>query len=233
MTSDQLVWLSGIAGAVGIILLQQIIKIAGSSYLKKKGENLATKEDIKEITKQVEFIKAKFDIQTEMRKSFSQEQKQELLRFYDAATEFRYEFLAVNFGNFPQDEGQSLYEYQQNFHVKVTELLKIYQRLVIYLEKGQQALNLAQELVALSLEADKVMRAKFYPLKKSFVNESIAYAEAKNSGFKEHFERAVDDTDKANKEFWDQMKPITHKYVDQYGAYLTELNVYLNAGKQT
>ncbi|BFN31069.1 hypothetical protein VHTUMSATKI_12640 [Vibrio harveyi] len=174
MATETLVMLSSLGGALAILLIQQIIKLFGSGYLKKKGENLATKEDISEITHQIETVKSMFDLQTENMKSFSQEQKLELLGFYDSSTEFRYEFLSVNFGNFPPDQGESLYEYQQKFHIKVTEILKGYQRLVVYLPPDTKLLSLAHGLVQLALQADKVMKSNFYQIKKLVsVNQSL------------------------------------------------------------
>ncbi|MCR9614596.1 hypothetical protein NB488_16485, partial [Vibrio alginolyticus] len=108
MSFEQLDAMSSVIGAIGVIILFSIIRFAGSSYLKKKGENLATKEDIEVITSKIEAIKAEFDLKNEFYKSYEKEKNTELLGFYDKVTEFRYEYLAVNIGNFPMDDGKSL-----------------------------------------------------------------------------------------------------------------------------
>ena len=224
--------ISSLSGVTAILVLQQIFRHFGSGYLKKKGENLATKEDIDVITHQIELIKSSFDVKTEIRKSFSQEQKTELLRFYDVSTEFRYEYLSVNFGNFPQDDGQSLYKYQQQFHAKVTEILKSYQRLVVYLQSSNKMLCYAEKMANLSLEADKVMKRKFYQIKKTSINESIAYAATMKDASKDSYHQAVDEANKANKDFWSEMKPVANEYIELYQKYLTELNAYLTPETQ-
>ena len=233
MATETLVMLSSLGGALAILLIQQIIKLFGSGYLKKKGENLATKEDISEITHQIETVKSMFDLQTENMKSFSQEQKLELLGFYDSSTEFRYEFLSVNFGNFPPDQGESLYEYQQKFHIKVTEILKGYQRLVVYLPPDTKLLSLAHGLVQLALQADKVMKSNFYQIKKTSVSESIAYTTVKGNEATDEYRKAVEQSNRANEEFWSKMSPISKEFVGSYELYLTEVNKYLHCEKQT
>ncbi|MGY5832878.1 hypothetical protein ACXHQJ_22850 [Vibrio vulnificus] len=164
MSFEQLDAMSSVIGAIGVIILFSIIRFAGSSYLKKKGENLATKEDIEVITSKIEAIKAEFDLKNEFYKSYEKEKNTELLGFYDKVTEFRYEYLAVNIGNFPMDDGKSLFDFQQRFHLQVVEVLKQYQRLVVYLEQDSNLLSVAEILTNIVLKTDKVMRAKFPPL---------------------------------------------------------------------
>ncbi len=184
MSFEQLDAMSSVIGAIGVIILFSIIRFAGSSYLKKKGENLATKEDIEVITSKIEAIKAEFDLKNEFYKSYEKEKNTELLGFYDKVTEFRYEYLAVNIGNFPMDDGKSLFDFQQRFHLQVVEVLKQYQRLVVYLEQDSNLLSVAEILTNIVLKTDKVMRAKFPALIQSSVEESVAYAEAISSGGK-------------------------------------------------
>ncbi|HGS5672463.1 TPA: hypothetical protein ACMDXT_004558 [Vibrio parahaemolyticus] len=231
MSFEQLDAMSSAIGAIGVIILFSIIRFAGSSYLKKKGENLATKEDIEVITSKIEAIKAEFDLKNEFYKSYEKEKNTELLGFYDKVTEFRYEYLAVNIGNFPMDDGKSLFDFQQRFHLQVVEVLKQYQRLVVYLEQDSNLLSVAETLTNIVLKTDKVMRAKFPALKRSSVEESVAYAEAISSGEKTHYHSAVEKTDRANSAFLTDFRPLSQEFVTEYAKYLSGLNGEITSNK--
>lgn len=231
MNFEQVAAWSGLFGAVCVLIIIGLIRISGTSYLKKKGENLATKEDIKGITYQMESIKAKFDLSNEFQKAYEKDKNNELLSFYDKITQFRYEYLSVNIGNFPMDGGQSLYEYQQNFHLSVVEIIKQYQRLVVYLAANSDILAIAEGLTEIALKTDKVMRSKFPIVKKSSIKESIAYAEAKSTGDNIAFHQAANDTDKANEEFLSSMRPLLTDFVAGYSNYLTGLNHQITINK--
>ncbi|WP_219583587.1 hypothetical protein, partial [Vibrio parahaemolyticus] len=144
---------------------------------------------------------------------------------------FRYEYLAVNIGNFPMDDGKSLFDFQQRFHLQVVEVLKQYQRLVVYLEQDSNLLSVAEILTNIVLKTDKVMRAKFPALKQSSVEESVAYAEAISSGEKTHYYSAVEKTDRANSEFLTDFRPLSQEFVTEYAKYLSGLNGEITSNK--
>ena len=102
------------------------------SYANKKGENLATKEDIGEITREIEKVKTAMASAQHEHEEYLREQRACLLKFYDFAIEFMYQKLAVNFGDFPMDNGQSMADFQRSFFDLVSNLLKSYQRIVVY-----------------------------------------------------------------------------------------------------
>ncbi|MGB8952602.1 MAG: hypothetical protein WCC06_08035 [Candidatus Aminicenantales bacterium] len=54
---DYIILILNIVIVIGIWIATLLIKNALTSYLKKKGENLATKEDIRDITQKVESVK--------------------------------------------------------------------------------------------------------------------------------------------------------------------------------
>lgn len=71
------------------LIIEVILVILGfyliffKSYFKKKGENLATKEDIGFITKEIENIKNEFSFQNEKKTDLFFETKKNLMEFYD------------------------------------------------------------------------------------------------------------------------------------------------------
>ena len=50
----------GLGASIGAILLYGFIKLFLPSYLSQKGKNLATKEDVEEITSKVESVKSDY-----------------------------------------------------------------------------------------------------------------------------------------------------------------------------
>ncbi len=79
-----------------ILIIQIILFIVGlfiiffKSYFKKKGENIATKEDIGLITKEIENIKNEISFKNQKKIDFFFERKKNLINFYD------YYFIWVN-----------------------------------------------------------------------------------------------------------------------------------------
>ncbi|WP_274006301.1 hypothetical protein, partial [Vibrio parahaemolyticus] len=121
--------------------------------------------------------------------------------------------------------------FQQRFHLQVVEVLKQYQRLVVYLEQDSNLLSVAEILTNIVLKTDKVMRAKFPALKQSSVEESVAYAEAISSGEKTHYYSAVEKTDRANSEFLTDFRPLSQEFVTEYAKYLSGLNGEITSNK--
>ncbi len=193
-------------------------------YARKKGENLATKEDIEAITQKVESVKASVSLGAEREKQFIDKKQQLLLSFYDEITQFYYELLAVNFGDFPSDSGKSLYEYQVLFKKNVAEILKAYQRLVIFLAPDSQLLQLAESITASSTDAAKILKKNFGKVKHTAILEQQAFLEA-SEGEKIEAVRAADE---ANHIYWSEMKPVVEAYRESFDSFLKEMNHYVN-----
>lgn len=211
-----------------------IVKFFYPAYLKQKGKNLATKEDVEEITGKIESIKALYTKDIERYKSdihLSQDKKKKysdrkielFLEFYDHVTEFRYESLVVEFGNFPSDEGKALFEYNEKFNNSVVEIMKCYQRLVVYTPPGEQILYHAEQLTYSVLGAREVLGKRFFPLKIALIKER----EAMVSGVREDIEETVKLSDKASSEFWGDMNPNIDCFTDYYQKFISDLNEFV------
>ncbi len=225
---------------ITLVVLGYILKSYFPAYFHKKGENLATKEDIEEITQKIEQVKVQYSAQLEdiklsiksgydQRKSFSNRQQFEVLKFYDLATEFYYEKLTVNFGDFPMDDGRSLFLYQESFFKNVLNLVKSYQRIVVYFENENKLRILAEKVLVQALEARKVLKKHFGKVKLEIVEEEAAH----KSGDRSWVEQAVASGNEANKEFWSAMNPVLESYQNSLRHYLTELNLYLRPAENT
>ncbi|HIF9186657.1 TPA: hypothetical protein ACX6PV_003689 [Photobacterium damselae] len=203
-----------------------LVKSFLPNYVKKKAENLATKEDIKNITEKIELVKSQVEINTDAHKSYVSERKSALLKFYDEISSFHYELMTVNFGDFPMDGGQSLYDYQTNYYKAVAEILKSYQRLVIYLPNDSVLLQQANALVNNVIESRKVLKDNFGSIKATSIKEQQTYANIQIEG-KESYNHAVKEADIANNHYWLFMRPLAESFRELYQHYLSSLNSFL------
>ncbi|EOX1521339.1 hypothetical protein ACPDZS_003654 [Vibrio cholerae] len=203
-----------------------VMKLYLSSYLKKKGENLATKEDVRLITSQVEAVRIEMEADSARVLEHENKCNEQLVTYYDYLTEFYYEFMLVNFGDFPPDDGQSLFEYQLKFGRKAVDILKQYQRLVIYLEANNEILLEGRNLSELALRSEEVMKAKITSVKRALIAERKAYITSDVD--MDSYYSAVDETDVAVKEFNMNMKPLKDEFLKGYKSYLSQLNLHLN-----
>ncbi len=210
----------------GIILL--FIKSYLPSYLSEKAKNLATKQDIEGITRKVEEVKSDIEISKELQKQFLTQKQEYIMKFFDEVTEFHYEKTGVNFGDFPNDQGQSLFEFQNEFYKSVAEILKSYQRLVVFLSPESKLLGYANVLTSCVLESRKVMKENFGPIKSTAVAEHFAFL-GEDRGEKRS---AVDEANQANTKFWEEMRPSVEQFRENYRLFLAELNEFVKPNEQ-
>ncbi|MEW4982179.1 MAG: hypothetical protein AB1Y26_02955 [Cycloclasticus sp.] len=209
-------------------LIGLIVKSYLPSYLSKKGENLATKEDIEEITTKIESVKSAVEIQKDSHLDYMGDRKEALLLFYDEVTTFRYELMAVRFGDLPFDEGKSLYEFQSRFYSSVAGILKCYQRLVIFLPRESELLAYANNMTSSVIETRKVVEKNFGEVKVTCVDEERAFLAIDREG-KDGYISAVKEADRANSKYWGSMKPHVESFIQHYQGYLTALNIDFQA----
>jgi hypothetical protein len=206
-----------------ILVIGFIVRSYLPKYFEKKGENKAVKEDIGEITKIDESVRSKIGEIRAIRDIYNQEQKEVLLNFYDLLVDFFYEKIAVNFGDFPVGDGESIAQFNHSFIDTAPKLLKSYQRIVIYFESDAKVRVSAENALNEVLQARKVMKNFSGKLIISHIKES----EAMKSGNRSKIELAVKESDIVNDEYWNSMKPIADRLRVYMIAYLTELNKFL------
>lgn len=214
---EQIAWVF-LAGAVGFLLRGYF-----GSYVSEKGKNLATKEDVSEITTQVESVKASIQVLAHLRTGYEEQRREWLLSFYDSAVEMLYEKIAARFGDFPSDDGQSLYEFQRSFRALTAALLKRYQRIVVYFDHEDPLRASAEEVVNTAIKVEEVFRQRFSSLKLAILHEDTA----RKSGDREKYGEAVEKTNAASKSYWDDMDPVASAFREALRRYLGDLNRFL------
>ena len=193
------------------------------SYVSEKGKNLATKEDIAQITAQIENVKASIQTLAQLKTDYEQQRRHWLLSFYDSSIEMLYEKFSMNFGDLPFDNGHSLFEFQQSFRGIVTSMVKKYQRIVLYFEHEDSLRVNAEKVLTTVLEADSVFKKRFGQIKITLMEEANAF----KSGDRQRIDETVAMSNDANKLYWDQMRPITENFHDALRQYLTVVNQFL------
>ena len=211
------------AVVIGVGILGFLIRGYFGSYMSEKGKNLATKEDIAQITAQIENVKASVQTLTQLKTDYEQQRRQWLLSFYDSSVEMLYEKFNVNFGDFPSDEGRSLFEFQRTFRVLAASMLKEYQRIVLYFENEDPVRINAESVLNAALEAESIVRKRFGHIKITFVEEAAAF----KSGELQRIDVAVAKSNEASKVYWDEIRPIVATFRDALRQYLTFVNQFL------
>jgi hypothetical protein len=190
------------------------------SYFGKKGENKAAKEDTRDISGINESIRSAIQEIRIGRDEYLREQRNHLLKFYDLAVEFYYEKLAVNFGDMIVADGKPLVIFQEAFHKNVIELIKSYQRIVVYFDDKAKVRVTSEKFLLQAIKARTVMKKYFGKIKTTLINE----VDPSIMADKERYRKAVEDSDHVNDEYWKAMKPIMDEAFDDLGQYLTALN---------
>lgn len=192
-------------------------------YTGQKGKNLATKEDIAEITRRTERVRSEISSQSAFGSELRRNQQTALLAFYDVAIELLHQRFIVNFGDFPMDQGKSLFAYQQVLNKNIVELLRTYQRLVVFLGNESDLSNHAHHMVKGAIKAHGAIKGNFGTLKTTALNEELAY---RPDGEPE-YELAAAKANKANAEFWGAVTPFVTEYTEASEKFIGELASFI------
>lgn len=221
--------LEGIISAVVVLgagILGFLLRGYFGSYVSEKGKNLATKEDIAQITAQIENVKASIQTLAQLKTDYEQQRRQWLLSFYDSSVEMLYEKFGVNFGSLPSDDGRSLFEFQQSFRILIASMVKEYQRIVLYFEHQDPLRVHAEKVLKAAIEAESVVKKRFGQVKITSLEEAAAF----KSGDRQRMDETVAKSNEANKTYWDDMRPIVANFRDALQQYLAFVNQFLRNG---
>jgi hypothetical protein len=135
----QLVFLAAIAAAV--LLAKKYLP----SYLAEKGKNLATKEDIRDITDRIEGVKARYATELEEIKAVLAAQNQQRLRVFEKRTDALIQFFEDGHTvlskrqdplGFRYDDIADLDEYIRSTLERITQVQTSFHRVLVYLPPG-------------------------------------------------------------------------------------------------
>ena len=138
-------------------LLFYIIISYTKGYFTGKGTNLATKQDIKNITNEIEIVKAQYGTEMEKLKSYIQigvgnesmiqeKANDALIHFFEDTMLLHDAKMTINLGDFPLDQGESLNEYWNSTGNLFIKIFSDYYKLLIYLEQSHPLIKEAKKI---------------------------------------------------------------------------------------
>lgn len=203
-------------------------------YLAQKAKNLASREDIATITKQVEAAKIDYSRQLEEFKSdlhhqwdfhseYARDRKEALLRFFESCTSLLADKLNVNLGDLPSDQGESLFRHQEAIGELFTRIYLDYLRLSLYFPGESGLMKQAEMLTKYSFEARRDFSRHFGKAKLALLKEWEAHA----SGDKSAYRNAVERSNEASRDYNEALRPSIQGMNQHFRGYLGALNVYL------
>lgn len=142
------------------------------NYLKKSADNAATKKDIEEITKKIETVKAKLQIDTKGAIDFKTNRRQTILEFYDAFIFWYDVVLDLANSNLDEDHLIELKNYENKIDNAYSQLTIKNRRLNVYVSEDTELINLTTEMVSLGIKLEGFVR--------TFVIEVYPYFEDLN-----------------------------------------------------
>lgn len=212
-----------IALLVGVGILGFVIRGFSDSYVREKGKNAATKEDIGDITRVVEGVRTELTLLSAFSNQRRDKQESHLLAFHDTALELLYERYAVNFGDLPMDDGKSLFEFQTKFHENIVTLLREFQRMTLFIPKDKELASCAHEMVLAAIASNDVFKKNYGAVKSTAISEAFAYS----SGDKDAYREAVEEANSANKKYWSEMAPHIKSFRASSEIFVNKLSAFL------
>jgi len=134
-----------VGGLIGGVLTFAAVWLRG--YLTEKGKNFATREDIQRITRLVEGVKGEMQALRDSQSRVRTTRHEALFAFAEPCLEILVQRLPAKLGEFPMDEGKSLFEHQQAMLALCTRIQVAYLRLEILMPHGHPLI-----LAALAVE---------------------------------------------------------------------------------
>lgn len=237
---DSILLIVNTLAMIGFVVVALTLKAYLPSYLKEKGRNLATKEDIGGITQQIEQIRTqhaleierlKADLQCEVTQHglVNEKASEVLLNFFEACLIMLCEKMRTDLGDLPIDDGQSLRDYQTSTDQLFTNIYTSYHKLFLFVY-DEELLVSAGKLLNSAMEVRRVFRKGFFSVKLALFEE----IEALKSGNRDDIEAKVNVSDAKSKAYNVEMEPHLKKMEVAFGEYLQALNGYFERlGRKT
>ena len=205
-----------------------------SSYLKQKGENLATKEDVGDIAHKIEAVRVQYASELEHlrtrlhvtaseQSAFMENQRKALLSFFDDCVTLLGVKISESPGDLPFDQGRSLLEYQSTVMKLFSKVYLDYHRLILYFGPESGLLTAASEILTSSRDTRAAFRKHFGKVKMALIEEENALS----SGKTEAIQKAVKDTNEVSNEYWKRMAHHIKRMQSAFEKYLVALNNHL------
>jgi|GEM_PF-2410304 len=226
-----------IISTAGIVVLGLIVRRYLPAYAAEKGKNLATKEDIGEITRIVEEVRSQHGTELELvrgalqhasqsQSSLAEIERSAIVDFFDDCVDLIFGKVQTNFGDIPIDTGRSLVDYQTGVRELLVTIYKKYHRLILYLKPGSEIASAAEKFVRASAKFGAAFKKHFGPLKMALIEEGVASPKEDRS----KYSTAVSATDAAAKSYHAAIEPFTSEMSEALRGLMVAVNKHFRAG---
>jgi hypothetical protein len=172
-----------------ILVIFTLFKVYGKSYLSEKGKNLATKQDIEDITFKIEGVKIFYSKEIEALRAsllqgvnknhlFLQKSTDLLLNYYDKVLVLHFGKLSKTFGDFIADEDHSMkaiIKYLEEVDVLFDELMIDYHRLSVFLNGTDEIMICATKIITSVITIKKIFKNHSGARKIALFNEVVSF----------------------------------------------------------
>lgn len=205
-------------------------------YLQKKGENAATKQDIKEITERIESVKSDYSKKLEklrselqigtLQRSLVNEKGYEVLVGFFETTLLLKEKFNQNLGDLGLITGtlKDYALYQTSVEDLFTKLSIDYHKLILYHIDKPEIVNAANEIIVFSDPLKASFKLHFGSVKIGFAKERKAY----NSLNKQLYKQAVEENNSIAKKYYNDLNLALKNFNKAFNKYLETLNDYIS-----
>lgn len=228
---DNIDWNTAIVSIVIAFIVFVVTQLL-TGYLREKGTNYATKQDVEEITDKVESVKIEYSKEIEKLRSdlqvmvgnhsLIQEKRNEaIINFFEDCMILLNEKLLVNFGDFPADQGESFMEYEISTNHIFTKIYSDFYRLFLYFDSEDPILVSSNKMIRSIQEIRNIFKHNFSTVKLALLaGMDVA------GGKPEIFHKKMDKADMERRKYYEKMNPAIESMKNDLNEYVSVLNNY-------
>lgn len=216
-------------GLQAVLIIVVIYLAFFKSYLKQKGKNLATKEDISGITREIEKVKSELQVTTKNEIDFKADQRKAVLEFYDSFVYWYEVVLELSNSNLDADRMKEIEQYGDRIDDAYKNVVINARRLELYISEDENLLECASRLVSAGLAVEGPTSKFLIKIHQIYCNSNEYDTMMANGvAVREEALAAVEDAEKkawekiyAEKEKMDeQVDDLMEHYIDAAKKYL-------------
>lgn len=226
---------------IGTQLIVEILRRVLPSYLSEKGKNLATKQDIGEITNRIEGAKTQYLLAIESKKSdltfysitkgkITERAIESIIAFFEDCIELYANKLMPSFGDLPIDDGQGVNHQIDETKALFKKTFIDYHRVGVYFNPNDTIYIKTSELLYSIIEIEKIYNRHIGAIKRTIIEEMYV---AKNQLQKDRYKECVEQSDKESSDYLKEIEPRISDFREKYLAYVHSMQSILRINKDS
>lgn len=185
------------------------------SYFQEKGKNIATKEDIQEITTKVEFIKNEFLYSTQSKISLKVEERNSLVNCYEKFSHWLNTILYVQLAGLNDEAKEEIKTYKNQLYEAKHQFELASGRMALFVN-NETLSNLLQQLYLKTFEIHSITNVFLYETELSMLGRRIARKKA----MRLKTEEAIQDVQDVRRSYLDNLQKYNKDILEKYAVIL-------------